>query len=55
MKADLLITNIGQLITCASGGQPKRGAEMREVGLIENGAAAIAQGRFVGVGKAEDV
>ena len=55
MKAGLLIYNIGQLVTCASGGKPKRGAAMREVGLIENGAVAIADGRFVGVGRSDEI
>lgn len=53
MNADILITNIGQLVTCSSGGKPKRGVEMRDVGLIENGAIAIADGKFIGVGKKE--
>lgn len=55
MKADLLITNIGQLVTCASGGRPKRGAEMSDVGLIEDGAIGIVDGKFAAVGKSEDV
>jgi imidazolonepropionase len=55
MKADLLITNIGQLVTCASGGKPKRGVEMRDVGLIGNGAVAIADGKIAGVGEREDL
>lgn len=55
MQCDLLITNIGQLVTCASGGRPKRGAEMRDVGIIESGAVAIADGLFVGVGASHDI
>ena len=53
MKIDLLITNIGQLVTCASGGKPKRGAEMLDVGLIEDGAVAVADGKIVAVGKSD--
>ncbi|MFN0139508.1 MAG: imidazolonepropionase [Pyrinomonadaceae bacterium] len=57
MKADLLVHNIGQLVTCRSapGGTPKRGAEMLDVGIIDNGAVAIANGKFVGVGAAADI
>jgi imidazolonepropionase len=55
MHCDLLITNIGQLVTCASGGKVKRGSEMRDVGIIEKGAVAIADGKFVGVGYADDI
>jgi imidazolonepropionase len=55
MHCDLLITNIGQLVTCASDGKVKRGSEMRDVGIIENGAVAIADGEFVGVGDTDGI
>lgn len=50
MKADLVISNIGQLVTCASAGKPKRGAAMQDVGLIENGAVAVVAGKIAAVG-----
>ena len=49
-RADLIIHNAGQLVTCASGGGPKRGAEMLDVGIVADGAVAIAGGKFIGVG-----
>lgn len=55
MHCDLLITNIGQLLTCASNGKPKRGAEMRDVGIVKNGAVAIVGGKFVAVGASDDI
>lgn len=55
MKVDLIIHNAGQLATCASGGKLKRGAAMMDVGIIENGAVAIAAGDLVGVGTSEDI
>ena len=55
MKADLIVTNIGQLVTCASSRGPKRLAEMRDVGLIADGAIAIADGKFAAVGNAADI
>lgn len=54
-KVDLIVYNVGQLVTCASGGKPKRGGEMLDIGLIEGGAIAIVDGRFTGVGKAEEI
>ena len=48
--ADLLIHTIPELITCASSHTPKRQATMRDTGLIEQGAVAIADGRIVGIG-----
>jgi imidazolonepropionase len=50
MKADLIISNIGQLITCASAGKCSRGASMSDVGVIEDAAIAVADGKFAGVG-----
>lgn len=55
MNVDLILQNAGQLVTCASGGKPKRGAEMLDVGIIANGAVAIRDGKFVGVGTTEDI
>ncbi len=54
MKADLIIHN-SRLVTCASNGKPKRSAEMRNVGLIENGAVAVAGGKITTVGKSAEI
>ena len=50
MEIDLLIHSAKQLVTCASGGVPKRGLDMVNVGIIENGAVAIDGKRIIGVG-----
>jgi imidazolonepropionase len=55
MKADLVILNIGQLVTCASDKKPKRGSAMRDVGMIKNGGVAVAGGRIAGVGRSEEI
>jgi imidazolonepropionase len=55
MKVDLLIHSAAQVVTCASPGGPKRGAAMREVSLIADGAVAIADGRIVAVGRSADL
>ncbi|MEP6924730.1 MAG: imidazolonepropionase, partial [Pyrinomonadaceae bacterium] len=55
MKVDLIIRNAAQLITCASAGKPKRGAEMSDIGLIENGAVAIDQGKIRAVGTSREI
>lgn len=56
MKADLIIYNAAQLVTCASEGKPKNGAAaMRDVGIIKNGAAAIVDGKIIGVAESEEI
>ena len=52
-KVNLMIHNAKQLVTCASGGNPKRGAAMLDVGIIENAAIAISDGKIVGVGRSD--
>ena len=55
MQVDLIVENIGQLVTCASPDGPKRRAAMRDVGAIENGAVAIADGQFKAIGSSADI
>ncbi len=55
MEVELIVHNAGQLVTCALPGGPKRGDAMRDVGIIENGAFAIIDGRFAAVGTTTDI
>jgi imidazolonepropionase len=55
MKADLVISNIGQLVTCASGGKAKRGADMADVGEIRNAAVAISAGKILAAGNSAEI
>lgn len=50
MKVDLLVHHATQLLTCASSNGPKRGDAMADVGLISDGAVAVADGEIVAVG-----
>jgi len=53
--ADLLIDNAGQLLTLTSPGGPKRGAAMRDLGLVAGGAVAVRDGRIMAVGPSAEV
>ncbi len=50
MQADLLIHNAAQLLTLASPEGPKRGAAMRDLGIISGGSVAIRDGLIVATG-----
>ena len=50
-KVDLIIQHAAQLVTCAAPDGPKRGCAMHHVGMIEDGAVAVADGKIVAVGK----
>ncbi len=54
-QADFLVKNAGQLLTMAGPPRPRRGGEMEELGLIENGALAAWDGEIVAVGKTAEV
>ncbi len=49
-----MVRNIGQLITMA-GPVPRRGGQMKDIGLIENGGVAIAGEEILAVGKSDEV
>lgn len=55
MKADLIIHNAKQLVTCASNGKAKKGSEMQNIGIIENGAIAIEKGLIKAVGTSIEI
>ncbi|HEX9115336.1 MAG TPA: imidazolonepropionase [Anaerolineae bacterium] len=49
-QVELLVYNIGQLLTLDGPSGPRRGVAMRDLGLIENGAVAITSGQIVATG-----
>ena len=54
-QALLLLFNIRQLLTLASAAQvPRRGRDLGDLGLIEDGAVLCTGGKIVSVGKTED-
>lgn len=55
MQADLLIYDAAEVLTLASPGGPKRGAAMKDLGIIPNGAVAIRDGRVLDVGPSEEL
>ncbi|OQX52373.1 MAG: imidazolonepropionase [Candidatus Cloacimonas sp. 4484_209] len=50
-KCDVLIENIGQLLTIPSPGRPISRISIKSLGIIENGYVAIKNGRIISVGK----
>jgi imidazolonepropionase len=50
MGSALGIVNIGQLVTLAGAARPRAGAELRELGMIENAAMFIENGCIVAAG-----
>ncbi|MBU5675615.1 imidazolonepropionase [Alkaliphilus sp. MSJ-5] len=53
MVVDVLIKDISQLITVKSGIKAKKGREMQNIGLIENGWIAIKENTIIGVGSGD--
>lgn len=50
-RADVLIERASELVTVAGASQrPKLGAELLDVGIVSDGAVAVADGRIVAVG-----
>jgi imidazolonepropionase len=55
VNVDLLIHSAAQLVTCASSEGARRGRAMSDVGVIEDGAAAIQGDRIVAVGTSAEL
>ncbi len=54
-KIDLLVHNIGQLLTLKGPARARAGSEMADVAAVENGAVAIADGLIVAAGPEAEV
>lgn len=50
MAGSLAIVNIGQLVTLAGPARPRVGEELRELGLVENAALLVEDGRIISAG-----
>src|SRR5579864_709347 len=53
MKPSLLFVNASQVVTCAGPPRARRGAELRDSGVLTNTAVAITDGRIVAIGPQE--
>src|SRR5205807_10564230 len=51
----LLLANIGQLLTLRGDPAPRRGAALREIGLIENAAVLCGGGKIIAAGPEREV
>lgn len=55
MKPALAIVNCAQLVTLSGPSRPRIGVEMRDLGIVENGALLIRDGRIEAVGVRDDI
>jgi imidazolonepropionase len=55
MHRELLVTHACQLVTLAGPSRPRVGSEMRELGIIEDGAVLAREGVIVAVGATSEV
>ena len=51
----LLFVNASAVVTCAGPPRGRRGAEMREAGILKNVGVAVSQGRIAMIGAARDL
>ena len=55
-SADILIVNAEEMLTLSGNGQkPRIGKQMNDLGIINDGAIAIREGKIIAVGKTQDV
>jgi imidazolonepropionase len=52
---DVVFVNAAQVVTCAGPARARRGAEMRDAGILRNAAVAVSDGRIAAIGAARDL
>jgi imidazolonepropionase len=51
----LVFVNASQVVTCAGPARARRGAEMRDAGILRNASVAVSDGRIAAIGTARDL
>jgi imidazolonepropionase len=54
-RADLIVANIGELVTVSGPNRPRLGQEMQELGILQKAALAIRKDKIAAVGAHEDI
>lgn len=54
MKMDLIIKNIGKLVTMEGSGSPRIGKQMNELAILENAYIAVCEGKIFQIGTGQD-
>lgn len=54
-RIDLLIRNIGELVTMKGSPGPRSGEQMSQIGAIRNGAIAVRDGKIIAIGTEQEV
>jgi imidazolonepropionase len=55
LSADLIVTDISELVTLRGDGTPRVGGALRELAIVKDGALAAHAGRIVAVGSRDEV
>lgn len=55
LNADLLVTDISELVTLRGDGKPRTGPSLGDIGLVKDGAIAAHRGRIIAAGPRDDV
>ncbi len=54
-QADLIIDNIGELVTLAGDNVSRTGERMQELGIVHNGAVSVCDGKICEAGERQQV
>jgi imidazolonepropionase len=55
IQPPLFLTHASQVLTLRGDNAPRRGAQLRELGIVEDGAVLIADGKIVAVGGTDEI
>ena len=54
-QADLIVHNIGELVTVAGGNEPRIGEQMKDLEIVTDGAVAVKDGKICETGAGKEI